>query len=246
MVFVSLMILLTAMRFSSLGCKADMEWSDDFNDGNCDGWNVIDCSAVDGTLRATEAPAYASHASAIAVGTWSFDMEHLTWSESTRPPGQLGQYTFNSVVYFMGNAIEDFPRSSYCLVAGYSVTDEDWEPVYSLRKCIGVGGDIGAWPLLGSWDGQELGWQHFDITRTAEGRISVFHNGTRVVWVVDTDIVSSEYFIFFSYQNRALDNVVVSDTIDYGDTPLHYWIAASLGAIALVTVVRYCLRRKNR
>ncbi len=219
---------------------------DDFNDGNYDGWNVTACSVVDGTLRATGAPAYASHNSDVAAGTWSFDMEHLPWSESTRPSGQLGLYMFNSIFYFMGNAIEDFPRSSYCLVAGYSVTDDDWEPVYSIRKSLGVGGDIGAWPLLGSWDGQELGWQHFDITRTAEGRISVFHNGTLVVQVVDTDINSSEYFIFLSYDDRALDNVVVSDTIDHHSGLPLYLLALGVGATSVFLSIPLWMKKRNR
>lgn len=246
MACVLLTLNITLIGFFCIPCKADIQWLDDFNDRNYDGWNVTDCSAADGTLRATEAPAYASHYSDVALGTWSFDMEHLPWSESTRPSGQLGLYMFNSIVYFMGNAIEDFPRSSYCLVAGYSVTDEDWEPVYSIRKSLGVGGDIGAWPLLGSWDGQELGWQHFDITRTAEGRISVYHNETLVAQVVDNDVSSSEYFIFFSYRGRALDNVIVSDTIDYESALLLRWIPVSIGVAAVFISIPLCLKRRNR
>lgn len=241
-----ILILLIIGRQSIPICLADMQWNDDFNDGDSDGWIANKCTVENGSLLAVDSPAIAYRESTVTTGTWSFDLKHLAWSEANRPSGQLSGYIYNSIIYFMSTNPEELPRRFYCLVAGYVITDEWNKPAYTLRKSAGLGGDIGAWPLLASWDGIEFGWYHFDITRDANGEIHVFMNGTMTAHVLDEDVKSSEYFIYSAYQNRALDNVVVSDTIDVvlGPSPLLGGVLVGGFCILIVIALKVRIRGK--
>jgi len=220
-------------------CNADLQWYDDFDDGDCTGWTVSLCSAEDGSLRATDSPAMAYRASSITSGTWSFDLEHLAWSEANRPSGQLSTYVYNSIIFFMSTDPDVLPRQFYCLVSGYAILDDKYIPAYTLRKSAGFGGDIGAWPLLSSWDGLEFSWYHFDITRSPDGEINVFMNGTHVTQIWDTDINKSDFFIYSAYQNRALDDVVVSDTIDIVPAIPPFWVIGVIGGMFILMVIAW-------
>ena len=73
---------------------------------------------------------------------------------------------------------------------------------------------------------------HFTITRQSSGLISVYLNSTLIFQATDTDITTTEYFGFFTWDDWAFDNVSVYDTIEIGgDLPL-----IAIGAVVGVPI----------
>jgi hypothetical protein len=62
------------------------------------------------------------------------------------------------------------------------------------------------------------GWHHFDVTRNSTGCFTVYHNGSQIMQVVDTDIDTSEMFWLWWSNWQTLENVVVDDDWDYTTT----------------------------
>ncbi len=73
-----LVIILHVSLFMAFPCKAEVVWSDNFDDGNYGGWYVANgtFSAVDHTLKPVLGDNYyeIGHTSTINNGTWSFDV----------------------------------------------------------------------------------------------------------------------------------------------------------------------------
>jgi hypothetical protein len=62
------------------------------------------------------------------------------------------------------------------------------------------------------------GWQHVDVTRDATGLMRVFVNGSLCIEAEQTPTITANFFHFFCGPGEALDNVVVSDSIDITPT----------------------------
>ncbi|MHA1958364.1 MAG: hypothetical protein ACW968_15735, partial [Candidatus Thorarchaeota archaeon] len=80
----ALTVLLLSLIITPLSCRADIVWSDDFNDGNYDGWTICEnpglnynssnWSAANNYLQLDQEDwGTITHPSNIAYGTWSFD-----------------------------------------------------------------------------------------------------------------------------------------------------------------------------
>jgi hypothetical protein len=73
-----LMVLLCFSLFMAFPSKADVVWSDNFDDGNYDGWYIWNgtFSAMDHTLEPVPGDNmyFISHFSTVSNGTWSFDV----------------------------------------------------------------------------------------------------------------------------------------------------------------------------
>ncbi len=175
-------------------CRAATVWSDNFNDGNLDGWTVDtgEFSAADNTMRGNIGMASRGyHTSTVATGTWSFDV-HC---------GYLG-----IGIQFISIEIGD-PLIEYY---SYDITISGrMEQIYFFRHWNYVPTRLGNYtpPTI-------LGWHHFDITRDAEGQFYVYINGTLAMEFVDTTYDTSNYFVIQAEQDTAIDNIVVSDTVD--------------------------------
>jgi hypothetical protein len=243
MVLIGAILLLCSIMFRLFPCSAGKVWSDDFNDGNYDGWTVLGLdatseppkrvdvgfiSAADNTLRATEGGMsyfnIASHPSSVAIGTWSFDV-YIT--------GRSGMS--KAFVGFMNAAL---PPSKSAL--GYDIGIDLPLLRFVLLKWVGYDFyELGEYAPEG---GIADKWWHIDVTRDAEGHFYVYANGTLAMDVVDTEVTTSEYFRFVSESGPALDNIIVSDTVDIEpplpEAPFYMqtWFLATVG-VAVVLVV---------
>ncbi len=186
-------ILLVTLVFTAYTSAATLIWSDDFNDGNFDGWTVTygSYTATDNRLLAIEASSCINHQSTVNVGTWSFDL-YIS-----------GLGSSGAHVCFSCEDFVIYPQTGYDLKVGRNAFELMlWVQYYD-------------W-LLGSYypSTQIAGWQHVDITRDVNGLIRIFVNGTLQIEVEDNTAFTSNYFHFFCGPGEGLDNVLVSDSID--------------------------------
>ena len=191
-------------------------WSDDFNDGNIDdwsvwGWNSTDAekdegnfTLTDGSLRAQgENTSIASHVCQMTTGTWSFDVDCV-------PTDNNHFY----IAFFTGEPTNDTldPPYEYGIMVVTGVfASLDTEFVLYRRSA----GSLTIASLIGRYNLSTVtGWHHIDITRDTNGRFYVYFNGTLEISGVDTTFNNAEYFSFYTNGGPAIDNIVVSDTID--------------------------------
>jgi hypothetical protein len=231
-------------------CKAATVWSDDFNDGNYNGWYVTNgtFSAEDHTLRSIGAGGCIIHPSSVTTGTWSFDI--LGVNDTTI--GFIGNYPVpisgikNLCIYKSSGFALDLIVAPQGYSSGYIDTEYDFP---SSTK--------------------STGWQHIDATRSSDGRICVYINGTLVIDKVNTQFTTTsdlDYFCvwlgvdptagfpsplpFFGSEG-AIDNIVVSNTVDIQPPAAPFymqtWFLTTVGAVIVVVVVAavFLIRRKK-
>ncbi len=220
-----LVILLCVTLFTAFPCKAETVWSDDFNDGNYDGWTVLNGTFIveDGVLKTgpenfnvIQCTSYGP-----STGTWSFDLLANGWT----------------VVYFVGNSQQVLVivfTGQYYYVQRISVVNNTYSSV--------------------TFPGEVSAWQHLNITRNQDGRICVYNNGTLVADYVDTtNVPAPDFFELYSTGGEAaIDNIVVSDSVDIqpSDVPFYMqpWFIPSIAAIVVATlavvIVVLLMRRK--
>jgi len=242
----ALIIVLCIPFFLPLPCRADPVWSDDFDDLNYDGWTATNgtFTAADGTLR----PDGVSNVwriirpSSVAYGTWSFDALGLV---------NIGAPGYNTMILFV--TVIPVPENAYSglgIVLGGRIA--------RMSLCSVLSGEVSAEELRGNRYFPEgtnrLAWQHYDITRSSDGRICVYLNGTLVIDQTYVPMATSNYFSFVTSDAGArIDNIVVSDTVDIPpprpqSQPFYMqpWFLAITGSIAIFAVVLvFLLRRKK-
>lgn len=180
---------------------AAVVWSDDFNDGNYLGWTITfgAFSAAENTLRGdSDDWNYAYHSSTVAEGTWHFDVYHS------------GAYLC-PYVWIITNDLfsegSDNPYNGYYLHFTLSFN--------AIQLCRDIGMQ-GIDTILDQYHPPNgiQGWWHLDITRDSTGHIYGYINDTLRLEAQDTHFDTSQYFYFECYDRHALDNVIVSNTID--------------------------------
>jgi len=187
---------------------AEVVWSDDFDDGDYDGWEIQrgNWSAENGFLRVSK-PGSIYHPSTTSVGTWSFDV-YVT---------PVGDY--HIFFLFMADSPVLYPPAGLMDFNGYTLLIYAFPDGRSstLDLYSSSGSWIGTRELLEIYDvGWDLShrWHHIDITRDNEGRICVYLNGELVIDLVDRSSNSSSYVQFLSESDPAFDNIVVKDYVD--------------------------------
>ncbi len=192
-------------------------WSEDFSDGNIDDWeiwgyNATDAepcpgifSVADGSLRSdTVNTSVASHECQVTTGTWSFDVDCVSTDSN-----------HFYVAFFSDEPTNDTMTPPYeygIMVVTGAFASFDTEFVFYRRDS----GSIYLANLIGRYDLNEVtGWHHIDITRDSQGRFYAYFNGTLRIGGVDTTYTIAEYFSFYSLGGPAIDNVHVSNSIDY-------------------------------
>jgi hypothetical protein len=183
---------------SSFSCiTATTVWSDDFSDGDYDGWTVTrgSLSAADGVLRGlTTTWNWINHPSTVANGTWNFDVYYM------------GIEGFN--VWFICNYLN--PVDYYNGEEGYGINF--WVTGGNIRL---LRDHSDTQTVLDTYDPESLdGWWNFTITRDLTGRIDVYINGVLRLQATDTMFNSSSYFVFETYNTQAIDNIVVKDVVE--------------------------------
>ena len=215
--------LLLGLSFGPVPTSAAVIWSDDFNDGNYDGWTISGINVTsypppswviteldgnftieNGMLKA-HGPEWnwAKHSSNIAYGTWSFDIHAVDSSLA---------HFYVTFMTMDGEAILG-PSDGYAFMVAthsdrpggftgfrlYRYNDLMWSPAFGeYRTSRGPAGGY-----------------HVDITRNLAGEFNVWINGTLRMSGQDTLHTTSESFLFNTPAGSSIDNVVVSDTVDF-------------------------------
>ena len=169
------------------------DWSEDFDDGNYDGWNVTEGVFVvtDGKLTVTElapGPAFPVilHPSNATFGNWTFDVEL----------GEDPEYASHVLINFM--------RDSYSADAFSGI---HMEFLGSWMLCRGLTA-YDSFSVVKEWE------HHFRIQRTRDdpNHIKVYHNGTlalNTLMLVPFLDNASFYFSFAGTGGASIDNINV-------------------------------------
>ena len=186
---------------------ATVVWSDNFNDGDYNGWTVeesawlIDNFALqhDGTVLVR---GIIWHPSSQVVGTWSFDISHEAIV--------TGDNYHRLFVNFMINE-----------TSGYGIRISEMG-VYFQRIDDGVPSALNFTVV----DDLLHTWTHYDVTRDATGKFHVFVNATSTTAVPDISVTDTTYtlsekfeiideasFLHSSGVSFTIDNITVDDEI---------------------------------
>lgn len=233
-VLIFLAVLLCISLFMTISSRAATTWSDDFNDGDYRGWTVDygTFSAADKTLKTVPGDDYyeAYYFSSVASGTWSFDL--LVGTETD--------------IFFMYNPLQNQENQYEGLEILWFGTHIR---LYSYSSFYNAGSErLGEFIFSSSISG----WQHLDITRSIDGRICIYHNRNLILDVVDpATITSSVAFVYLPLGEAAIDNIVVSNTVDIEPPPpvpiyMQTWFLAIVAAVALAMVVMATFFRRKR
>ncbi len=251
-----IMFLLCWMGYSPIACRGTVVWSDDFNDGNYDGWTISNNTALwngsygfaNSNWSATnnylqldhEETGLITHPSSVAYGTWSFDFK--------TPETQLGMGTWANIRFISSDHVlwtddwDDPEHNSILLRFDVWTHEEPYNYTIVLYKHNGDN-----YTIIDSGKVPAAGWQHFDVTRNTTGWISVYHNGSPIPIMEGeaTEITTSELFWVWSEDEQMIDNVVVSDTVDFPPT-IDWLTIAIIGASAVVIVAVMVIILKRR
>jgi len=181
-------------------------WGDDFEDGDLTGWIIPDewggeFFVEDGNLKVgpcleCDDPKIQviSHASAVATGTWSFDLFHPemlnTFIGFTSNP-RYGQADDRSEFYNHGLNFDAGMQRVYVYFFYEGRNSQPYQ--YAMRDLSG--------------------WQHFDITRTEDGHTMVYLNGAPIFDYSDDRINASEDFYIVGVEGMQYDNIVVRNQV---------------------------------
>ena len=214
---------------------------DDFNDGDHDGWNATaydfnpffvnytelipvqaNVTVEDGALfsKGPRKPGFAqvtTHQSDVAYGTWSFDL--LIINETVeRTPTQEHFY-----VYFAVGELDNYPFEVYSYDLAIVIEkDQAWGWFLDRDALSGFvlikrnGTAFMDWHGLGSHSLFEplSGWYHIDITRNTDGHFKVYLDGALVIEAKDNELSDPSFFALIGEPEHAIDNIVVSDSVD--------------------------------
>jgi hypothetical protein len=221
-----IMVLLYVIFLSSIVlpiCHSTVTWSDNFDDGNLDGWTISgtshagrsvealviaegNCSASSYALQATGVPkmaayTYVSHPAGISTGSYSFD---VFFNEG----GTYNTYTFSLVF----SNLDIISKKDWLAWRGYEIVVSDYGSIVMKRLDRANGN-----PIIRESVGRNFvphigTWTHFDITHSSTGRWMVYVNGTNYYDLVDDEVLSFAYVGFWLQPGPSIDNVVVTDT----------------------------------
>ncbi|MHA2236723.1 MAG: hypothetical protein ACXABH_15480 [Candidatus Thorarchaeota archaeon] len=196
------------MQLVTTNAPAAIIWSDNFDDGNMDGWYTHEISGqppnftiVDGVVYSEHGEDLlnvAAHESSVAHGTWSFDVyiNRLTGVEFISTAEFATNYSQDGYeVVFATETWKNIGPTSIQLVELYATSDTTY------------GHNRLDYLLM-----DPTGWHQVDITRDNTGYFCVYLNSTPVLEAIDTTVTTSNAFAFAFA--GAFDNVSVSDSVD--------------------------------
>jgi hypothetical protein len=174
-------------------CTAATVWSDNFDDGDYVGWNVVEgsFSASNNYLECTHTFSMISHSSTTATGTWSFD---------------IGSTAFNVEFFCVTHGSAGQPYNGYH-IGGVDGSGIEFRVV-----------DNGAFTGLAWTPYPSTTPFHVDLTRNSSGYFSIFIDEEYQTGAQDTTHTSPTYFVVHGQSGFIVDNIVVSNTIDITPT----------------------------
>jgi hypothetical protein len=199
-------------------------WSEDF-EGEIDDWHLYatnhtadpDCliegnfSLEGGVLRAT-GPEWndAGHNSSVAYGTWSFDVDIQD------PENEWHFYVAFSMKHFSERDLEE-ERLSPGYAVGFYIPDTGQHEIRLVRGSHNL---IPHALWLGTYYSDNIvGWHNIIVTHEPSGYFYVYLDGSLILRGKNSDYTTSERFLFASPAGPAIDNITVSDTLDYDAAP---------------------------
>ena len=211
-------------------CAAAVEWFDDFNDGNYDGWTIWALNSTghspylpvtggsfdpdDGALRANGTNVewnIANYPSSVAYGTWSFDLDIVnTW----RHEFLISFFSYETT------PMDGYPGQCYDLVILTEFLSTGSFDVALVHR-----NDLSYYSLGRTTVNGFPGWYHFDVTRDTNGQFYVYVNTTYdpIIANIDDAFTTCNTFEFIAPFGPdfgpAIDNIVVSNTIDIDRAP---------------------------
>jgi len=232
-----LLTLLCVLSFTPVQVSGALVWSETFEELDPALWENYSCQIIDGILRGVQgdhiSAVRAYYRSNVSVGTWKFDLVEV---------GGWGEELDVMKIYFMSPEKPDY-SVSYALSLvqssgpdgdSYSYTIEKW---YDSFKTNLVNYISEPRPLLTGM------LQHLAITRDSSGLMSVYLNSTLILQATDTDITTTSYFGFYTWDDWAFDNVSVYDTIEIGGG-LPLITIGVIAAVPIAIVAIILIRRK--
>ena len=239
----AVVFLLCCIAFAPQHVVADLVWSDDFDDGNLDGWLVDEkCFVDDNRLRATTDVARAYRESTQTSGTWMLDViDKGEWIGDER-------YAREGIwIGFMCTHYTALPLEYYDVAIERVSTASGKKYVYYIGKKSGAEG--GAGETLDSYEGLEGAdltgtVHHLAITRTEAGQMKVFLNGTLILEATNNEFTTPEYFSIWMEYDFAVDNVTVYDSIEIGGIRTEL-LAVGGAAVAIVVITLVVLKRRR-
>lgn len=229
----AIVFVLCWMGYLPLACRGAEVWSDDFDDGNYDGWIVHEgnFSAANHYLESTEIDsstgwAFIRRETNVSTGTWSFDCYLPSGSDSI----SVSPHTDDN-----SNPDDDFVGYSFIEITPNRVSL--W-----IRRATGGVGIVGEWSSTFSET-----WTHIDLTVDEDMIFDVFVNGVHRIHYGDASHLTGDYryFVFNSEtEGHAIDNVVVSDTPTPPPPPLILWLVLGGAAVAVTVLAIVFLRRR--
>jgi hypothetical protein len=245
--YVCLIAALVMLLILTTHVTAVVQWSDDFNDANYDDWVVIDgeWSAENNSLQVSGGtpvgcdlcvfPGTIYHESSVTTGTWSFDLEYdLTMTDEAAVPK----------FFFMST--DPSAWEGYCIEVQPVISGDKLIASFRLLRATSTPGIVGVqYTILGSFDVDEgtQGSSHIAVTRTVDGRITVWIDSSQAIQATDTaiDAESCDYFVVFTNLGWTFDNIVVDDAVTVGQFPL---IVGAASAIVIVVVIVLLIKRR--
>ena len=184
--------LLVGVYSSPNTTDAVLRWTDDFNDGNLDGWTVHTggFNLQNQRLEASSAISnYMSRLSPFAFGHWSFDV--YTWDSS-----QHGGWAVHFVALDLDNP--DQPRNGYYLRID--------EAVYELMRRV----DNVPYTMAGYWSIDAWGTNRHSVSEMFHVDIVRHYDGHMYVWLNYTGAVPETGIFFEGWDSTFNDSVYFS------------------------------------
>lgn len=232
LVGIGVLTLICVLSFSPTQVSGALIWSETFDELDPVLWENYSCQIIDGILRGVQgdhvSAVRAYYRSNVSVGTWKFDLVEI---------GEWGEELDIMKIYFMSPEKPDYSdyyalslvQASSTAGDSYSYTLEKWYDVTKTNLANYIGDSKPTVKGL---------LHHFSITRQSTGLISIYLNSSLILQATDTDIITTEYFGFYTWDDWAFDNVSVYNTIEIGgDLPV-IAIAAVVGIpIAIIAII---------
>ncbi|MHA2224915.1 MAG: hypothetical protein ACXAC8_06910 [Candidatus Hodarchaeales archaeon] len=202
-------------------------WSDDFNEGNIDGWEII---GHDWTNYPPSYDLWTGNASVANNELWINGSENLYTVVGYPSSVTHGTWSFDVIA-------KNTARISFASNTNVSTYTPTAGSHYTLFISSYLGGVLELWKTINgnttnlesvNITGISGHWQHVDITKDKSNIISIYINRTLQFTIVDDSVTKSFHFKFFANTVAGLDNVTVSNTVD---------ITAKTGSINTISII---------
>jgi len=192
------LVIIIAIIISSFlsGCSSveddSIVWSDDFEDGELDGWDVWwqkGIYSIDDGILTIKTGGDLYHESSVLNGTWSFDLFLDDNSDTTH------EFRFTEGTYNFQNLEVKQAENTQIWV---TTQRDDGEAIPSHV-------DLGK---------KLSGWHHFDITREESGMIKIYLDGEFILeHFDDREFDAEKLVVMYCCSGPVLDNLVVRDKV---------------------------------